>query len=108
MKTFLSILGVIALIAVIYLLGVTKGFSINIFGNKPPVIPPADNCDPNKLGWNKNGFPDTNCGFGRTAIPLRICINRNGQMSAPPAIISSGVEYKIEYATQTTFCYKRA
>ena len=25
---------------------------------------PASNCDPNKIGWNLQGFPDTNCNFG--------------------------------------------
>lgn len=89
MKTFLAIIGVLFLLFVVWFFGFKRGLGVNLLGNTPAKNPadcnpdnkgftndgkynpdkcgtPAElECDPNRAGWNKAGFPDVNCGFGR-------------------------------------------
>lgn len=41
------------------------GFLGGLFGSKPkPIVNCVNNCDKNKLGYDCNGFPSSDCGFG--------------------------------------------
>lgn len=65
MKTFLAILGILAILLLIWFIGFKRGIGLNLFANNSDQNTiPEDNCDPNRSGWNKDGFPDINCGFG--------------------------------------------
>lgn len=61
MKTTLSIFGALVLLIVLYFIGVSFGWWNNIF-KKSDVINIPNACDPNRIGYRKDGVKDSYCG----------------------------------------------